>query len=119
MLSSGAFVLILRLIRSVRAKSFKKHRSVCSLERRNDLRKCLQAHSVSIPTFSSDSASACCSGPTPISLAQMGFVRSAAEREGVSRVLNAAAWTYVAAFITSLVYFLSHLLPLLTGRDRG
>lgn len=51
-------------------------------------------------------------------LGQMGFVQSPEEREGVSRVLNAAGWTYVAAFITSLVYFLWHLLPLLTGRDR-
>jgi hypothetical protein len=25
-------------------------------------------------------------------------------------------WTYVAAFITSLAYFLWHLLPLLVGR---
>ena len=32
------------------------------------------------------------------------------------KVLDAAAWTYVAAFITSLLYFLWHLLPLLTGR---
>lgn len=51
-------------------------------------------------------------------LGQMGFVQSAQERDGVTRVLNAAGWTYVAAFITSLVYFLWHLLPLLTGRDR-
>jgi len=51
-------------------------------------------------------------------LGQMGFVQSPAEREGVSRVLTAAGWTYVAAFITSLIYFLWHLLPLLTGRDR-
>ncbi len=51
-------------------------------------------------------------------LGQMGFVQSPEEREGVSRVLNAAGWTYVAAFVTSLVYFLWHLLPLLTGRDR-
>ncbi|HWQ92656.1 MAG TPA: zinc metallopeptidase [Clostridia bacterium] len=51
-------------------------------------------------------------------LSGMGFVQSAQEKEGVSRVLNAAGWTYVAAFITSLVYFLWHLLPLLTGRDR-
>jgi uncharacterized protein len=36
----------------------------------------------------------------------------------VAQVLNAAAWTYVAAFVTSLIYFLWHLLPLLTGRDR-
>ena len=51
-------------------------------------------------------------------LGEMGFIRSPEEREGVTRVLNAAGWTYVAAFITSLVYFLWHLLPLLTGRDR-
>ena len=30
--------------------------------------------------------------------------------------LRAAAWTYVAAFITSLGYFLLHLLPLIVGR---
>jgi uncharacterized protein len=34
----------------------------------------------------------------------------------VRKVLNAAGWTYVAAFVTSLLYFLLHLLPLLTGR---
>lgn len=51
-------------------------------------------------------------------LGQMGFVQTAHEREGVARVLNAAGWTYVAAFITSLIYFLWHLLPLLTGRDQ-
>ena len=51
-------------------------------------------------------------------LGQLGFVQSADERVGVTRVLNAAGWTYVAAFITSLRYFLWHLLPLLTGRDR-
>ena len=38
------------------------------------------------------------------------------ELSAVRKVLNAAAWTYVAAFVTSLVYFLFHLLPLLTGR---
>ncbi|MBE0540673.1 MAG: zinc metallopeptidase [Verrucomicrobia bacterium] len=53
-----------------------------------------------------------------VMLGEMGFMQSGAEREGVSRVLNAAGWTYVAAFITSLIYFLWHLLPLLTGRDR-
>jgi uncharacterized protein len=37
----------------------------------------------------------------------------------VNQVLNAAAWTCVAAFISSLVYFLWHLLPLLTGRQRN
>jgi Zn-dependent membrane protease YugP len=34
----------------------------------------------------------------------------------VDSVLRAAAWTYVAAFITSLLYLLWHLLPLLLGR---
>jgi Zn-dependent membrane protease YugP len=53
-----------------------------------------------------------------VMLGEMGFMQSGAEREGVSRVLNAAGWTYVAAFITSLIYFLWHLFPLLTGRDR-
>jgi len=33
----------------------------------------------------------------------------------VRKMLNAAAWTYVAALITSLAYFLWHVLPLLTG----
>lgn len=51
-------------------------------------------------------------------LGGMGFVQTATEREGVLRVLKAAGWTYVAAFITSLVYLLWHLLPLLAGRDR-
>jgi Zn-dependent membrane protease YugP len=49
-------------------------------------------------------------------LSQMGFIQSGEERAAVNRVLNAAAWTYVAAFISSLIYFLWHLLPLLTGR---
>ena len=39
-------------------------------------------------------------------LGQMGFIRAGAERAAVSQVLNAAAWTYVAAFISSLIYFL-------------
>ena len=51
-------------------------------------------------------------------LTQMGFVQGGQERTAVNQVLNAAAWTYVAAFISSLVYFLWHLLPLLTGRQR-
>ncbi len=33
----------------------------------------------------------------------------------VNGVLNAAAWTYVAAFVTSLLYFLYYVLPFLTG----
>ena len=52
-------------------------------------------------------------------LLRMNMVNSQEEREGVEKVLNAAALTYVAAFITSLAYLLWHLLPLLAGgRDR-
>ncbi|MBI4626075.1 MAG: zinc metallopeptidase [Verrucomicrobia bacterium] len=51
-------------------------------------------------------------------LGEMGFIQAGAERAAVRQVLNAAAWTYVAAFISSLIYFLWHLLPLLTGRRR-
>lgn len=51
-------------------------------------------------------------------LHRLGFIQAAQERVVVAQVLNAAGWTYVAAFITSLVYFLVHLLPLLSGRDR-
>ena len=47
-------------------------------------------------------------------LANTGIV-AGAERSDVDRVLNAAAWTYVAAFITSLAYMLYYLLPLLSG----
>ena len=49
-------------------------------------------------------------------LGGMEFIGSDEEMSAVRKVLNAAGWTYVAAFITSLVYFLLHLLPLLTGR---
>ena len=52
-------------------------------------------------------------------LNQLGFIQPGAERVAVSQVLNAAGWTYVAAFISSLIYFLWHLLPLLTGRQRN
>jgi Zn-dependent membrane protease YugP len=51
-------------------------------------------------------------------LADFGYVAPGEEAIGVKKVLDAAAWTYVAAFITSLAYFLWHLLPLLTGRQR-
>ena len=51
-------------------------------------------------------------------LGKMGFIQAGSERAAVSQVLNAAGWTYVAAFISSLIYFLWHLLPLLTGRQR-
>lgn len=49
------------------------------------------------------------------SLLRLGFVANPQEGAGVARVLNAAALTYVAAFVTSLVYFLWYLLPLLMG----
>lgn len=48
-------------------------------------------------------------------LAETGFIAPGEEADGVKKVLDAAAWTYVAAFITSLAYFLWHLLPLMTG----
>jgi len=55
-------------------------------------------------------------------LVNLGFVADSSESAGVARVLNAAALTYVAAFITSALYFLMYLLPLLSGgrsdRDR-
>lgn len=51
-------------------------------------------------------------------LARLGLVRTREEGAGVASVLNAAALTYVAAFITSLAYMLMYLLPLLTGRSR-
>lgn len=49
-------------------------------------------------------------------LDRMGFIQSGEERSAVKQVLDAAGWTYVAAFVSSLVYFLWHLLPLLSGR---
>ena len=48
-------------------------------------------------------------------LADFNFIAPGDEATGVKRVLDAAAWTYVAAFITSLAYFLWHVLPLLSG----
>ncbi|MFZ9919810.1 MAG: zinc metallopeptidase [Terrimicrobiaceae bacterium] len=51
-----------------------------------------------------------------VALRHSGILAAMHEEDGVNRVLNAAAWTYVAAFITSLAYFLWHLLPLLMGR---
>ena len=48
-------------------------------------------------------------------LAEMGFIGTPEEMSGVRQTLDAAAWTYVAAFVTSLGYFFYHLLPLLTG----
>jgi uncharacterized protein len=49
-------------------------------------------------------------------LKQTGLIQTVEEETAVAKVLRAAAWTYVAAFITSLVYFLLHVLPLLGGR---
>jgi len=51
-------------------------------------------------------------------LRNLNLIAPGSEAVAVSQVLNAAAWTYVAAFITSLAYFLWHLLPLLGGRQR-
>ncbi len=51
-------------------------------------------------------------------LGRMNLIAPGNEAVAVSQVLHAAAWTYVAAFITSLLYFLWHLLPLLSGRQR-
>jgi len=52
-----------------------------------------------------------------LALRSSGVVSTMTESHGVDKVLNAAALTYVAAFITSLAYFLWHILPLLTGRN--
>jgi Zn-dependent membrane protease YugP len=49
-------------------------------------------------------------------LRETGLIQTAEEDTAVAQVLRAAAWTYVAAFITSLTYFLLHLLPLIGGR---
>lgn len=48
-------------------------------------------------------------------LADFGYIAPGEEALGVKKVLDAAAWTYVAAFITSFAYFLWHVLPLLAG----
>ena len=49
-----------------------------------------------------------------IMLQQMGIIQPGEEAVGVNKVLNAAAWTYVAAFIATL----GNLLWLLSVRDR-
>ena len=53
-----------------------------------------------------------------LALRNLNLISPGSEAVAVGRVLNAAAWTYVAAFVTSLAYFLWHLLPLLGGRQR-
>jgi len=52
-------------------------------------------------------------------LPNMGFIGTPEEMKGVRRTLDAAGWTYVAAFLTSLAYFLYYLLPLLAGGRRN
>ena len=49
-------------------------------------------------------------------LSGLRITGSREEDRAVHEVLSAASLTYVAAFITSLAYFLWHLLPLLLGR---
>jgi len=49
-------------------------------------------------------------------LPKMKLIAPGEETKAVDSVLRAAAWTYVAAFITSLLYLLWHLLPLIAGR---
>ena len=51
-------------------------------------------------------------------LPSLGIIRGSAEVTAVNKVLDAAAWTYVAAFLTSLIYFLVYVLPLLLGGGR-
>jgi Zn-dependent membrane protease YugP len=50
-------------------------------------------------------------------LRQLGIIRSDDEANGVSHVLNSAALTYVAAFVSSLGTFLYYVTPLLGGND--
>ena len=52
-------------------------------------------------------------------LADFGYISPGEEATAVKRVLDAAAWTYVAAFITSLAYLIWHLLPLVLGSNRS
>jgi Zn-dependent membrane protease YugP len=51
-----------------------------------------------------------------LALRETGLIQTIEEDTAVAKVLRAAAWTYVAAAITSIAYFLLHLLPLLGGR---
>ncbi len=50
-------------------------------------------------------------------LNKMQLVTTDEAEYGVKKTLDAAAFTYVAAFITSLLYFLMYVLPLLMRRD--
>jgi Zn-dependent membrane protease YugP len=48
-------------------------------------------------------------------LAGMGFIGTPEEMHGVKATLDAAGWTYVAAFLIALIQFLYYLLPLILG----
>jgi uncharacterized protein len=48
-------------------------------------------------------------------LKESSLIQTEEEEVAVSTVLRAAAWTYLAAFITSLAYFLIHLSPVFDG----
>lgn len=50
-----------------------------------------------------------------ILLPKMNMIAEGEEMQGVHKMLNAAAWTYVAAFITSLLWTLYYLLPFILG----
>ena len=50
-------------------------------------------------------------------LQQMGLIQSGPEAAGVNRVLDAAAWTYVAAFVATLGTLL-HFVLMMNGRSR-
>lgn len=52
-------------------------------------------------------------------LGQLNIARTQQDASGVSHVLNSAALTYVAAFVSSLATFLYYLVPLLTGREEN
>lgn len=49
-------------------------------------------------------------------LGRMNFIAPGEEENGVKKVLDAAALTYVAAFVTSLLYFAWHILHALSDR---
>ena len=54
-----------------------------------------------------------------IILQQMGIIRAGEEAAGVNKVLDAAALTYVAAFVASLGTLLYYLMVLTGNRDRS
>ncbi|HBF33795.1 TPA: zinc metallopeptidase [Candidatus Sumerlaeota bacterium] len=51
-------------------------------------------------------------------LAEMGMIQSGEEAAGVASVLNAAAWTYVAAAVSSIMTLLYYLM-VFSGNRRG